>query len=128
MVANSSEADLIRQGIELFNCGEFFECHEVLEQVWLNAQDERKLFLQGLIQIAVGFYHLRRGNAVGATRLLNAGSSKLRLHGASQSWVDTVALATAVEPVVHALQTGSAESDATLPKIRVLPQFASESL
>jgi uncharacterized protein len=127
-VDSSSEADLIRRGVELFNRGEFFECHEVLEQVWLNAQNERKLFLQGLIQIAVGFYHLRRGNAVGATRLLDAGSSKLRLNGANQSWIDTAGLVAAVEPVVHALHTGCAENNATLPKIRVLPHFASESL
>jgi len=95
-----SETDLIRQGVELFNRGEFFACHEVLEQVWLEAREPQKLFLQGLIQIAVGFHHLRRNNLVGAQRLLHAGAAKLENTGPSQTWIDSAALLAAVEPIL----------------------------
>src|SRR5690242_18943784 len=87
--ANLSEAAQIRMGVELFNRGEFFECHEVLEQVWLNAQQQKTLFLQGLIQIAVSFYHLRRGNTIGAERLLSAGVSKLKANDVGPRWIDS---------------------------------------
>ena len=57
-------------GIELFNRGEFFDAHEVLEDVWRAAPTEEKRFLQGLIQIAVGLHHHSTGNKIGARSLL----------------------------------------------------------
>ena len=69
--------DQIREAVHLFNRGDFFECHEVLEAVWLENSGEQKLFLQGLIQVAVSFYHLRRGNFTGSERLLRAALQKL---------------------------------------------------
>ena len=58
------------RGIELFNRGEFFDAHEVLEDVWRAAPEEEKKFLQGLIQVAVGLHHYSTGNKVGARSLL----------------------------------------------------------
>ena len=36
-----------------------------------------KLFLQGLIQLAVGFHHYQKGNRVGTKNLLTSGLEKL---------------------------------------------------
>jgi uncharacterized protein len=58
------------KGIELFNSAEFFEAHEVLEDVWRAAPPADKKFLQGLIQAAVAFHHHSNGNADGARSLL----------------------------------------------------------
>ncbi|MRX71058.1 DUF309 domain-containing protein [Bacillus lacus] len=50
---------------------DYFECHEVLEEYWKeDPSGGRKSYLVGLIQIAVGLYHYRRGNSSGATRML----------------------------------------------------------
>jgi predicted metal-dependent hydrolase len=59
------DARLYREGIELFNAGEFFEAHEVWEDLWHNAAGQRKSFYQGLIQCAVTLEHVRRGNPRG---------------------------------------------------------------
>lgn len=61
-------------GIGHFNRKEFFEAHEAWERIWLHAGEE-KLFLQGLIQIAVGYYHHLHKNPEGAMMLLERGSS-----------------------------------------------------
>lgn len=45
--------------------GDYFEAHEALEGVW---QRNRSDFYKGLIQAAVGFVHLQRGNAWGGRR------------------------------------------------------------
>ena len=37
----------------------------------------RRLFLQAMIHLAVGFYHCERGNPVGAARQLRKGLGKL---------------------------------------------------
>jgi predicted metal-dependent hydrolase len=66
-----------RRGIELFNAGEFYECHEVLEDVWRPCQGAERFFLQALIHFAVGFYHHRQGNPVGAELQLRKGLRKL---------------------------------------------------
>ncbi|MEI8134581.1 MAG: DUF309 domain-containing protein [bacterium] len=54
------------RGVELFNEKEFFECHDAFEELWQEERSERRLFLQGLIQAAVGCHHLSNGNTTGA--------------------------------------------------------------
>ena len=67
----------LSRGIRLFNQCEFFESHEALEEVWTPARGPRRLFLQSLIHLAVGFYHCERGNPEGAKRQLRKGLRKL---------------------------------------------------
>lgn len=50
------------RGIAEFNARRFFEAHDVLEEMWHEYREEDRLFLQGLIQVAVGFYHLENRN------------------------------------------------------------------
>ena len=53
---------------------DYFECHEVLEEYWKEiAPGEKKHPLVGYIQIATGLYHWRRGNYVGAKKILSKG-------------------------------------------------------
>jgi predicted metal-dependent hydrolase len=59
----------LRQGIEEFNRGEFFRQHETLEHAWLEETDPIRYLYQGILQVGVGFEHLRRGNAHGARSL-----------------------------------------------------------
>ena len=53
-------------GVRLFNQGNFFEAHDVWEQVWKNTDGEEKTFYQGLIQAAAALLHAQPGNSVGA--------------------------------------------------------------
>ncbi len=66
-----------RRGIELFNAREFFECHEVLEDVWRPSRGAERFFLQALIHFAVAFYHCQQGNPAGAELQLRKGLRKL---------------------------------------------------
>ena len=77
----SSALDVVLQkSVLLFNHHLFFEVHEVLEPQWMKEQGEVKKFLQGLIQIAVAFYHLGRGNLAGTRSLLHEGLMKISPH------------------------------------------------
>ncbi|RFB17031.1 DUF309 domain-containing protein [Bacillus sp. HNG] len=57
-----------------FHCErDYFECHEVLEEHWKEDHvPERKKYWVGLIQIAVSFYHYRRGNRAGALKMMKS--------------------------------------------------------
>lgn len=62
------------QGAEEFNATEFFEAHEVWEELWQDYQGDSRKFYQGLIQVAVCFHHFVNGNIRGARKLY--GSSR----------------------------------------------------
>lgn len=52
---------------------DYFECHEIVEEFWMEDDiPNRKRFLVGLIQIAVGMYHYRRNNLVGAGKMFKS--------------------------------------------------------
>jgi len=60
------------QGIEYFNECEFFEAHEVWEEVWQEYQGPSRRFYQGLIQVAVCLHHFGNGNVRGAKKLFHS--------------------------------------------------------
>lgn len=70
--------DLVVRGIEEFNRGEFFECHEYLEEAWIEESGRVRYLYQGILQVGVGFYHLQNGNWRGATGLLRNGTVRLK--------------------------------------------------
>jgi len=69
--------DLVLQGIEEFNRGEFYECHEYLEEAWMQESGRIRYLYQGILQVGVGFYHLQNSNWRGATGLLRNGTVRL---------------------------------------------------
>ncbi|MEM8882465.1 MAG: DUF309 domain-containing protein [Planctomycetota bacterium] len=65
------------RGVELFNEEEFWEAHEVWEDLWVREETEIKLYYQGLIQVASGFHHFGHGNWSGMDQLMREGVAKL---------------------------------------------------
>ena len=70
--------ELVLKGIEEFNKGEFYECHEYLEEAWMREPRRVRFLYQGILQVGVGFYHLQNGNWRGATGLLRNGTIRLK--------------------------------------------------
>ena len=75
MALGSSEG--YRRGIRLFNAREFYDAHEVWEDVWRESHGLEKKFLQGLIQAAVALHHQSTGNVVGACSLVERARGNL---------------------------------------------------
>lgn len=63
--------------VSLFDEGRWFEAHEVLEALWLDAPADWKDLLQGLVQVAVALEHYRRGNRSGAGKVLARARARL---------------------------------------------------
>lgn len=67
------------QYIYFFNVKkDYYECHEVLEELWL--EQGRSTLYQGLLQAAVALYHYRNDNLAGAVKLFQASIDKLEAH------------------------------------------------
>jgi hypothetical protein len=111
--------ELLRKGIALFNNCEFFECHEVLEQAWGPEQGPRRLLLQALIHVAVGFYHSQRGNSAGACGQLRKGLSKLAAYLPFSEHIDTERLHREATAVLERVEAGAAVSG--YPQIHASP-------
>lgn len=64
--------------VELFNTKQFFECHEVLEDIWFDINDNTTEFYQGILHITVAFYHLaEKKNIKGALLQIEKANKKL---------------------------------------------------
>jgi hypothetical protein len=61
-----------------FNRGDWFACHETLEDLWVGTDGEMRDFYQGLLQLAVALHHWRNGNFGGTVSLLESGCAYLR--------------------------------------------------
>ena len=59
-------------GVRLFNDRDFFEAHEVWEDLWSESHGDERRFYQGLIQAAVGLCHFGNGNLGGAAKLYHS--------------------------------------------------------
>ena len=56
----------LEQAIAEFNQGQYWQCHETLEELWMPEAYPLRLFYHGLIKAAVGLLHLQRHNYHGA--------------------------------------------------------------
>ncbi|MGH9324502.1 MAG: DUF309 domain-containing protein [Vicinamibacteria bacterium] len=68
---------LLVEASALFNRKLYFECHDLLEGAWSESRGEDRGFLQALIHVSVGLYHLAAGNHQGAKNLLERGIAAL---------------------------------------------------
>jgi hypothetical protein len=75
--ARAANDAALRVAVAMFNAGEFFEQHEVLEELWREASGPPRELYQGILQVGVGFHHLERGNQRGALSLLDRGLARL---------------------------------------------------
>lgn len=88
-------------GIVCFNRGDYFEAHEVWEDLWMACPSTERRFFQSLIQAAVTLYHWGRGNRAGAERLFLSGRKYMepfrpKYHGldVANFWTDVEAAMT----------------------------------
>lgn len=66
------------RALEQFNRGEYWAQHETLEEIWRAEPDPTiRNFYKGILQIGVGFYHLRKGNYNGVIKVLGRGINYL---------------------------------------------------
>ena len=96
--------DLVLRGIEEFNRGEFYECHEYLEDAWREETRQIRYLYQGILQIGVGFYHGENGNWRGATGLLRNGTVRLKEFEPATLGLDVAKLIRESERCLHELE------------------------
>ena len=120
----SPPPDLLK-GIEEFNRGDFFECHETLEELWLAEAGPIRELYQGILQIGVAFEHLQAGRFRPVLTLLRSGSGYLVAFAPTCMGVDVAALLVAATRCLDEVERlgpdGLGEFDWSLvPKIEMV--------
>ncbi len=57
------------EGLEFFNAGKYFDAHEELETAWKEEPGAVRDLYRGILQIAVTYLHITRGNYDGAVKV-----------------------------------------------------------
>jgi predicted metal-dependent hydrolase len=101
--------------LALLHAGEYFECHEVLESLWREEQTSLRLLYQGILQVAVGCYHLTvRHNRRGGVNKLREGLQKLRQFPATMGLLDVADLREQVQALLERVQNMTEDEIASL--------------
>lgn len=97
------------EAIAQFNSGDYYACHDTLEAIWNDAWQSDRAFYQGILQIAVGLYHLKSQNWHGAAILLGEGTSRLPAYLPGYQSIDVEALLTDSLLILRKVQTNGKE-------------------
>jgi predicted metal-dependent hydrolase len=108
------------EAVRLFNGGEWYACHDGLEELWHETAGPLRPVLQGMLQLAVGQLHLERGNRRGATILTGEGLGRLQRFGAPCLGLDLPDLCGQARHWLEALQGDG--TLAGLQPLRLLPR------
>ncbi len=61
---------LARQGIELFNAGQYYQCHDALEEAWKLDETAGRDLYRSILQVGIALYQIERKNYRGAVKML----------------------------------------------------------
>lgn len=103
-----TDRKLLYKAAELFNRKCYFECHELLEDEWRGSYGQDKQFLQGLIMVAVGMYHIAAENYKGAINVLEKGLTRLEPFVPEKHGLDLEGLCAASRRVLEKARRGPA--------------------
>jgi predicted metal-dependent hydrolase len=106
----------IERGLALYERGEYFEAHEVMEEAWKREQSGVRELYQGLIQASVACYHVRVGNGAGALKMIAAACPKLAAHRHEPCGVDLDALIAGLERLGNEIRSGAPLPTIDLPR------------
>jgi predicted metal-dependent hydrolase len=109
---------------ECFNRHDFFEAHEVLEELWLPIRGTPEAaYYKGLIQLAGAFVHVQKNRLGPAQALLRLAQANLQSFTASHEGLDLVSVLAMIEEWIRKLRSdseaielsGAAVEDVRLP-------------
>ena len=108
------------EGIGQLNRGEYYDCHETLEEIWMHEQGKIRDLYKGILQIAVAIYHAKRSNLKGAMRLVTSGMELLRPFAPECKGIDVAHLLQSAGRFREELNELASDPDLSLRAIPVI--------
>ena len=61
-IEERNKRELFLNGVKAFNKKKYYDAHEYWEELWIDYQLDDAKFIQGLIQMSVGYFHITNLN------------------------------------------------------------------
>ncbi|MFA6597842.1 MAG: DUF309 domain-containing protein [Ignavibacteriaceae bacterium] len=97
-------SELFDKAVAQFNNGDFFSAHDSFEELWMECGTGEKEFLQGLVQLSVGMFHLVSGNFKGAVSQLRKSVEKLEKFHPDFSKIDVFYLVSKTKNLIFEIE------------------------
>lgn len=110
------------EGVQYFNECDFYEAHEIWEELWADYQGPSRRFFQGLIQVAVCLHHFGNGNTRGARKLYATSRKYLEDYRPVHGGVDLERFLSELERCCAEIL----ESEEEFPKVEIVPDLIPE--
>ena len=104
-------------GMKLFNSCQWYESHDVFEEIWHETGGPQRQLIQGILQVAVAQVHLENSNLNGATILYGEALGRLKRFQFTNSGIDIAGLCKCITKRLEFLQIGKDLSVCSLPVI-----------
>jgi predicted metal-dependent hydrolase len=82
----------LQAGVDLFNQGEYFACHDVWEELWSDILGEERDFIKGLIHLTVAMHHFSEGNPGGGRKMSRSATAYLAKYPGDYLQLDVASL------------------------------------
>jgi predicted metal-dependent hydrolase len=111
---------------ECFNQEQFFEAHEVLEELWLPQRGgPQDRFYKGLIQLAGAFVHVQKNRLQPACALLRLARGNLEIYPTPHERLDIAGVLSTIDSFLAVLSAAEPGAGACLqvrlPKLALVP-------
>ena len=124
---DESNREQFREGILLFNRGEYYDCHDTLEEIWLQESSDEQPFLQGVIQSAVAFHHYQQNKLGAARSMFRLAIEKLEAYPDRYQGIELGALLKELRSWKEGLERAlSARSPEAIPRLYPTIRFSNE--
>jgi uncharacterized protein len=112
----------MRQGIQLYNSRQYWDCHEFLEDLWMDDKgDNARYVYWAIIQVATSLHHYERSNLVGAWGMLF--KARQKFEEIDKRKVETPFMQAALKWNEFKLQSRAVPRDCTLENFKNLYAF-----
>ncbi len=110
------------RGVQLFNACEFFEAHDVWEELWAEYRGPSRDFYKGLIQVAVALHHFGNENIRGAKKLYTSSRGYLQPYRPRHLGCDLDLLFEEMEACFAEVLA----ADSQFPRVTIQPEWIPE--
>ena len=90
--------------LSLFNKEKWYEAHDAFEDIWNNVDGDERQVIQGILQVSVSQFHLKKGNLNGATILLGEGLGRIKTRTNINLGIDLESFCECLEKLLRKLQ------------------------
>tara|TARA_Y100000996_G_C22369725_1_gene580498 strand:+ start:178 stop:561 length:384 start_codon:yes stop_codon:yes gene_type:complete len=122
---NEIKEKLFLDGLNLFNKKQFYDAHEIWEELWTEYRQVDDKFIQGLIQLSVGYFHILNINKRGAISLFNKSLSKFELFKGIHRNLDVDLIIDSINETLNNLEEINEIKDFSWDKVKTI-EFVNE--